>query len=130
MMNNFTVIVEHDRYSRKPIYINFKVSLVDSDGKAIHTAAFKERNFDYGMYLARQYERKLNDPVFLIGTVATGISDNIGFKIDTTKDPADLMSQIFENASDEWLEEYLKRTKNEKDIQFIKNELTKRGELS
>lgn len=130
MMNNFKVIVEHDRYSRKPIYISFKVSLVDSDGKALYTTAFKERDFNYGMYLARQYERKLNDPVFQIGIVATHISDIIGFKIDTTKDPADLMSQIFENASDEWLEEYLKRTKNEKDIQFIKNELTKRGELS
>lgn len=124
------VIIENDFKSRKPIHISFKVSLLDSQGNELHSIAFKEKNYHYGLYIARQQKRKLESPVTQLGIVAARVSDSMGFEFDTVKGPDHLMEQIFENASVEWLEEYLQRTKHERDIQFIQNELKKRGELS
>lgn len=129
-MENFKVVIEHDCFSRKPIYITFKYSLVDnSTGEVLHAETFKHRSLEFGLYQARVFKRTFLQAPVILGLQATDVSKKMGFKVDVTREPDQFMEQIFENASVEFLEEYLLRTNNQTDIESIKNELEKRGVL-
>lgn len=129
-MDNFKVVVEHDFYSRKPIYITFKLSVVEKHtGSVLHSDTFKHRSFTYGLLRAEKYEEVMLQPQVVMGLMARDISQKLGFELDKDKGFEDFLADMFKHSSTEFLQEYLLRTKNETDIATIKNELKKRGEM-
>ena len=129
-MEDFHVSVSHDFYTRKPINISFSVQLINSEGLVLYSINFKRRNFNEGQRIAWNKRRWLEDPITQAGLAAAAISESIGFKIDYTGTFDDFMKDIFRHASVEYLEEFLKRTTHPVDIEFIKEELNKRGVLA
>lgn len=129
-MKGFKVLIDHDRYSRKPININFKVSLVDREGFTLHSICFKEKDFDHGMCEAQKHKEFLEKPAVLFGFLAASISQNLGFKVDTSKGIEEFFNDVIKHSSTETLRHVLKTLKSENNQEIIKNELIERGEMN
>lgn len=128
-VENFEVIVEHDFFSRKPINITFQCKLIEKvSGTVLHSVTFKHRNFDYGLYKARQFRRTFSQDKVIFGLILADVSQKAEFKPDMSRGFDQFMKDLFHNSSSEYLREYLARTSHEEDRNEIKKELHSRGE--
>lgn len=129
-MNNFKVVVEHDFFSRKPIFITFKVSLVEKHtGSVLHSDTFKHRSFNYGLLRVEAFKDTFLQPKVILGMITRDIGKKLNFEVDKVKSFDQFMFDMYRQSPTEHLKEYQAVTKSEKDIDIIITELKKRGEM-
>ncbi|EIM05324.1 hypothetical protein A1A1_16710 [Planococcus antarcticus DSM 14505] len=130
-MNGFKVVIEHDFFSRKPINITFKCSLVEKEsGNVLHSTTFRHWSFDFGLYKAEKYKEKFSRPETIVALIAVDISHHGNFELDMSQGFDKFMENLFQNSSTEYLREYLARTSHAVDRTEIEKELTLRGEIN